>query len=131
MALYSATIEVAHNSGGRTVNASVTNAAKGRVDIEEEITDGATDLVIVHPSIDVSKVKQCFIKSSQQVAIKNTNVGADDEITLKANVPYWWHEDDYNTLKFTEDIGVGELTVSNSSGATAIIHFRWIVDTTT
>ncbi len=130
MATYSAAIEFTHRGGNRPLNATIVNSAKAEVNVEEAITDGADDLVIDHPSIKISKVKQVYIQSSQAVTLKNENVGADDEIPLRANEPYIWHENDYNDLLFTEDISEGNLQVTNASGATAELHLRWIVDTT-
>ncbi len=131
MAAYSATIDIAHRGGNRPLDASITSSSTAEVNVERSIDDGETDLVINHPSIDVSKVKQVYIQSTQAVTLTNDNgADPDDTIPLLANQPYFWHENDYNDSKFTEDIGIGELKVTNASGATAELHLRWIVDTT-
>lgn len=105
---------------------SVTGSSK--TEISESIANSQTDADIV-VAIDVSAVKAFYIRSSQDVTVE-TNDGSspDDTLSLLANRPYIWDEDDYDSFLLTADVTV--LYITNASGSTADIEIRVLQDAT-
>lgn len=119
------------NVGGREIGPAVASqyTGTGGSFIDGEVVANAqTDKEIVI-AIDVSAVTSFVLLSTQDVTIE-TNDGSspDDTISLKANVPYIWNEDSYDSFLLTAD--VTSIFVTNASGAAATIHCFQICDAT-
>lgn len=112
---------------GQTKN-SKSYSASELVEIDEPVANGQTDLQ-VNVSFDISAVKAFEISSDQDLTVEgNDSVGAAGTVALKANVPYRWNTDWYDTFKFTADIT--SLFLTNASGSTANFKLRCIYDAT-
>lgn len=99
-----------------------------RVSLSEAVPDSSTDLQI-NISIDVSACKSFYLISDQDVTVEtNDGTTPDDTISLLAGVPYVWTENSYDTFKFGTDITA--IFVTNSSGASATVQIRALVDAT-
>lgn len=105
----------------------------GRLEhVSEPIADGETD-VAVPCLIDVSALKMLLIGSDQDVTLETNNPGGasaapDQTITLKANQPMDWAEDDPVDCPLTADVST--LYVTNASGSTVNLEVRALQDAT-
>jgi hypothetical protein len=97
-------IEHTVNLGGREVRNTLPVSGGLEVALSEVIQAQATDVELLCP-IDVSQVAYLFLLSDVDLTLEtNSGSAADETIELKANVPYEWHTDSYDTLKFETDI---------------------------
>lgn len=94
----------------------------------EQITTGETDYEI-NFDLDVDACKSFYLESDQDVTFE-TNDGAapDNTISLKANVPYLWHTDAYDS--FLLDTDITSVFITNASGSTATIYCVALFDAT-
>lgn len=100
------------------------------VQLEEAIADSETDKLVVI-TIDVSAIKNIYLKSDQDITIETNNgTTPDDTINLKANVPYVFNADidSYFTNLLTTD--VTGFYVTNASGAIANLVCEVLTDPT-
>lgn len=68
-------------------------------------------------AIDVSQVRAIHIQSDQDCTLEtNSGSAADDTIALKANIPYQWCTNDYNSLLLTVD--VTKIYITNTTALT-------------
>jgi hypothetical protein len=80
-------------------------------------------------SIDISQVVSLFILSDQDVTLKtNSSSSPTDTIALKANQPYIWFTNNYNTCKITAD--VTQAFITNAASAQANVSMRVLYDPT-
>lgn len=113
--------------GGDTVYAGNTLESGSRVSIDEQIAVGTDTLVAL--TVDVSQVKSIFILSDRNITLETNNGGSPvNTLALKANIPYLWFTNKYDTMKFTSDITA--LYVTNASGGTARLQIEILVDPT-
>jgi hypothetical protein len=121
---HSVTVGVQTSSGGVTKTKSYSGSSETLV--SESFPTATTDGDIV-VAIDVSAVKSFYLVSDKAVTVE-TNDGSspDDTIVLKADVPYFWNTDSYDTFLLTADVTV--LYITNVSGSTASIELRVIQD---
>lgn len=123
-----------YSVAGTNYNKQLTATGTAVVSIDgEQVADSQTDFQIVLPAIDVSAVKSCVIISDQAVLIEtNDGTTPDNTLTLNANDPYIWRKqtNQYDAFKFTVDIGVNGIYVTNSSGSTATIYAEFVLDAT-
>lgn len=86
----------------------------------ETVADGQTDSEI-NFDLDVSACKSFYLISSQAVTFE-TNSGSSpaDTISLRANEPYVWHTNAYDTFLLGTD--VTSVFITNASGSTATIY---------
>jgi hypothetical protein len=113
-------------AGGNTVNTQKTYSADARVSISDTVANGATDdeAVVV---IDSSRVISLFMNSTQNMTVESdSGTSPTNTIELKANVPYIWNTDDYNTNIFYTDIT--NLYRTNVSGSSATFSLEVIYD---
>lgn len=99
-------------------------------ELNEAVNDGATDQLIVI-AIDVSAIKNIYIKADQDLTIETNNgTTPDDTINLKANVPYVFNADinSYFTNLLTTDVTA--LYVTNASGTDATLEMEVLTDPT-
>lgn len=96
------------------------------------IPDGTTDL-LVSLAVDITVLKALFIGSDQDITIETNQAGGssgapDDTLTLPANQPVSWQENDVMTCPLTVD--VTQIYVTNASGSTANLEIRTLEDAT-
>jgi hypothetical protein len=119
-------VSVNTDEGVLTYSKAVTADKKQAVDVP--VADSESDYEILI-AIDVSTVKSIYIVSDQDVTLETNDGGTPvDTISLKANVPYVWHTDSYDTLQLTTDVTAFYIT--NASGSTANIKTRVLEDST-
>jgi hypothetical protein len=118
-----------------SVNAS-TGQVAGQKDYTGEL-ETVMDVPVPAPStnleadvnIDVSAVKSIELFCDRDITVKTNSSGSPiDTINLKANVPYIWTTDSYDTLKLTADVTKFFLTLA--SGVAATFKLRVITDPT-
>jgi len=114
--------------GGATRTKRNTYTADAQNSREVAIADSETDFEVAL-ALDVSEIKALYICSTQDVTLE-TNDGStpDDTISLKANVPYIWHEDSYHDCLLTTDVTA--LFITNASGAEATLIIEVAFDST-
>jgi len=116
------------SSGGEGLGATNSYSAASETKLSETVADGITDK-LVNIAIDVSEVKSFFILSDYAVTVETNDGGApSNTLVLKANVPYMWDTDSYDTFKLTVD--VTKIYLTNASGSTATVEIRLIQDPT-
>lgn len=113
---------------GRTVGVAKAFSGDSHTTLNVAVADSETDFEIV-VSIDISEVK-AFIVTSDQDVLLETNSGSvpDDTLNLKANVPYLWTSDNYDTFRLGTDVTA--IFITNSSGSTATIRLETLEDPT-
>jgi hypothetical protein len=121
---YSFELSQSAKAGGASLAGDKTYTASHVQAVSESIADEAVDSPIII-GIDVSAVVALFLVSTQDVTLTD---GDAVSISLKANVPYVWTEDSYDSLLFTADVTV--LEVSNASGAAATVSLVVLTDAT-
>lgn len=125
---FSHTIGRNWSNGQRSISAQQTFAGDGQVSRDIAVPDELTDLE-VNLAIDVSQIKAVFILSDQDVTLETNSAGApDDTIALKANKPYIWCTDDYDSCLLTVD--VTDIYLTNSSGSAATVKVEVVTDST-
>lgn len=94
----------------------------------ETVADGQTDQLITF-TLDVSACTMFCMVSTKNVTVQTNNgTTPDNTLTLRANEPYLWHTNSYDTFKLTVD--VTKIYVTNASGASATIDAIMITDAT-
>ena len=100
----------------------------GATNLTLDVADGITDVEVVC-ALDVSELASIFIVSTQDMTFEgNNNAGADYSLALKANLPYIWVTDSYDTLVFGAT-NVTSFFLTNASGSTATFKLRALYDT--
>jgi hypothetical protein len=94
----------------------------------EQVSTGQTDYEI-NFDLDVSACKSFYLESDQDVTFE-TNDGStpDNSISLRANEPYAWHANAYDS--FLLDTDVTSVFITNASGSTATIYCVALFDAT-
>ena len=114
--------------GGKTLRHTKTYSGEGRVSIDQPVTDGLTDLEIAM-TLDVSQVTAFYMVADQDMTVETNNAGAPvDTIVLKANVPYVWNSDTYDTFLLGTD--VTKLFLTNGSGTDGTFKLEAVYDAT-
>jgi hypothetical protein len=117
------------SGSGKALERTVSPTGTGVVLIDgETVATGETDSEI-NFDLDVSACTSFFLVSDQDVTFE-TNDGdtADDTLSLKAGVPYVWHEDAY--VDFLLGTDVTSVFITNASGSTATIYCVALYDAT-
>jgi hypothetical protein len=122
------TIGQSVTAGGALVSKSKAYSAGHEKNLSEAVPNASTDLQFVF-TLDVSAVKSFYAVSDQDITVETNNGGTPvNTLALKANVPYIWTTDSYDTFKLTAD--VTSLFVTNASGQNATLDIRSLVDPT-
>lgn len=116
-------------TGGMQIGSTLVSGSKAYVEsarissIDETFATGLTDAPLLW-TLDVSQVQSIIILSDQDIKIETNAVDATggNTLNLKANVPYIWTTDSYDTFKLTEDVEIAYIT--NASGATATLKIE-------
>lgn len=127
MATHTLTLAVDGSGVRRSQNISNTQGGVSLID-GEEVATAETDYEI-NFDLDVSACKSFYLESNQAVTFE-TNSGAapDNTISLRANEPYVWHANAYDSFLLTVD--VTSVFITNASGATATIYCVALFDAT-
>lgn len=114
-------------ASGRTAKSKAYSGSQ-IVELDESVADSQTDSQI-NVAIDVSAVKTFYVVSDQNVTLE-TNSGSTpaDTIALKADVPYVWTTDSYDSFLLGTDVTA--IFITNASGSTAAITLRALIDAT-
>lgn len=114
-------------SGGLSLSSSKAYSASAEYNFTEAILAVAdTEVACV---LDVSEIKSVFIVCDEDIKMETNNGGAPDEtIDLLADEPYVWHTDAYFANEF--GVNITALFFTNTSGNTATVQFRCLVDST-
>ncbi len=103
----------------RSKEVSNTQAGISLID-GEEVATAETDYELDF-DLDVSLCKSFYLESDQDVTFETNSGGAaDDTIALKANEPYVWHTQSYDSFLLGTD--VTSVFITNASGSTATIY---------
>lgn len=115
-------------NGGDTIKQEQIFSNTYRKSVDESIATGQTDYLVSF-ELTVAKCVAIFVKSDQDVTLE-TNSGSSptNTIALKANIPYVWYTNKYDSLKFTSD--VTKIYITNASGSTARLQIEALVDAT-
>jgi len=98
------------------------------LEISEQIASGGTD-ILVNAAVKVADIKSVVITSDQDVTLETNSGGSPaNTLTLKANVPYIWNTDCYDTLKFT--VNITALYFTNGGANVANVEGRILYDPT-
>jgi len=123
---YTHAIQYAWSGGGKSVSATKSYTDESETKIDESIDTGESNIEVVC-ALDIGEVASLFILSTQDILFEgNDNVGTDYSINLKANIPYIWVTDSYDTNLVDADVTSFFLT--NASGATATFTLRALSD---
>jgi hypothetical protein len=127
MATHNLTLGVSGSGVAREKTISNTQAGVALID-GETVSTGETDYEI-NFDLDVSACKSFYLESDQDVTFEtNDGAAADDTIALKADVPYVWHTDSYDSFLLGTD--VTSVFITNASGSTATIRCVALFDVT-
>ena len=122
------TVKIGIDGSGINENDDIkyTQAGVNQID-GETVATAATDFEL-NFDLDVSACVSFYLKSDQDVTFEtNSGTIADNTIALKANVPYVWHTDSYDSFLLTVDITTS-VFITNASGATATITCNALFD---
>lgn len=115
-------------SGGQSDSQQISSSGSSRQSLSETIADGSTNQAVAF-TLDVSAVKSFYLNSSKDITFKTNSSGSPaDTLALKANVPYIWHTNAYDTFLLGTDVTV--LYITNASGAAATLTIEVITDPT-
>ena len=114
-------------SGGLSLSASKAYTASAEYNFTEEILAVAdTEVACV---IAVAEIASIFIVCDEDILLEvNDAGGGGGSIALLADEPYVWHTDAYFANEF--GVNITALFFTNTSGNTATVQFRCLVDST-
>jgi len=121
------TIGRSWSGGGLSLSASKAYTASAEYNFTEDILAVAdTEVACV---IAVAEIASIFIVCNEDILLEvNDGAGGGGSIALLADEPYVWHTDSYYTNLLAVDITA--LFFTNTSGNTATVEFRCLVDST-
>ncbi|NQT40316.1 MAG: hypothetical protein HQ581_22675 [Planctomycetes bacterium] len=128
MATHTLKLGVDGSGVARNKEISYTQAGVNLID-GETVADSETDFEI-NFDLDVSACVSFYLESDQDVTFEtNSGAAADDTIALKANEPYVWHTQSYDSFLLGTDI-TASVFITNASGSTATIYCVALYDVT-
>jgi hypothetical protein len=127
MATHILTLSVSGSGVTREHTISNTQAGVALID-GETVADAQTDYEI-NFDLDVSACKSFYLVSDQDVTFEtNSGSAPADTISLRANEPYVWHANAYDSFLLGTD--VTSVFITNASGSTATIYCVALYDAT-
>jgi len=93
-------------SGARGINGTKAYTGDGQTSEDVAVAKNASDLHVVI-GIDVSEIQSVFMLCDQDLTVCTNDVAGgspDETISLKANVPYIWTTDSYDSNLLATDI---------------------------
>jgi hypothetical protein len=111
---------------GTQISKAIENTGGLEANLSESIAASQTNLQLNY-ALDVSAVKSFYMVASVDMLVETNSGGSPvDTINLRANEPYDWHVNAYNTFKFGTDITA--LFITNTLAGT--LEIRCVVDVT-
>lgn len=108
----------------RQRNYSISRTGDIAIDIDRDILGSAYDDQLIDIKVDVSKVQYLLAYSTYNTLIETNNGTTPTEtLQLKANEPYIYVNNGYNSLLFTSDI-TGGIYVSGENGTDHTFRFQ-------
>ena len=128
------TITYGIDASGISQSKPISNTQAGVNLIDGETVATAETDFEINFDLDVSACKSFYLVSDQDVTFETNSgtvdPGVDGEvIALRANEPYVWHTNSYDSFLLTVDIDAG-VFISNASGETATIYCAALYDVT-
>ena len=124
--LHTLVLALTSPTGQVSANLQFTASAIGEFD--EVVPPTTTDMPF-SVAIDISQVKCIYILSDQDVLLEtNSSSSPTNTINLKANQPYLWYVNAYDTCKITADVTSAFFT--NAGATQANVKMRWLYDIT-
>lgn len=117
------------SGAGRALSAENSYSATLEKNLDDEVIPAESTDLLINFTLDVDACKSFYILSDQDLTIE-TNDGAspDNTLELKANKPYIWNTDSYDTFQLTVD--VTKLYATKAAGSDATLNIRALVDPT-
>jgi hypothetical protein len=116
------------SDAGTITNTTDTYTADGESQYDGTIATGVTHGEI-DIAVDVSAIKSMVMYSTQALTVKTNSTSApDDTISLAASKQLVWTIDRLEACPLTAD--VTKFYVTNASGSSATVKFRFLVDVT-
>lgn len=122
-------LKLSVSGSGVTREQTIATTQGGVVLIDGETVATAETDYEINFDLDVSACKSFYLESDQDVTFEtNSGSAAADTIALKANKPYIWHVDAYDSFLLGTD--VTSVFITNTSGETATIYCVALFDAT-
>jgi hypothetical protein len=116
------------SDAGTITNTTDTYTGDGEANYDGSIATGVTNGEI-DIALDVSAIKAMVMYSTQALTVKTNSTSApDNTISLAAGKQLVWTTDHLDACPLTAD--VTKFYVTNDSGSTATVKFRFLVDVT-
>jgi len=113
---------------GRSYQVEFSAQGDGPIEAEVDVPGSTTDQEVTI-QIDVDKVEFLMILSDQDVTLETNNASTpDDTINLKANRPYLWWKNHYDSFLLTVD--VTKVYLTNAGANAAVVSFVGVQDIT-
>jgi hypothetical protein len=123
-------IKLGVEGSGISRNQEISNTQAGVNLIDGETVATAETDYEINFDLDVSACKSFYLESDQDVTFEtNSGSSADNTIALRANEPYVWHANSYDSFLLTVDVTTS-VFVTNASGSTATIYCVALYDVT-
>lgn len=107
---------------------SKTYSAANVIELDESVAIAASDF-LVSIAFPVAQVKSFYIVSDKDILLEvNSSSSPTPALSLKANIPYHWTIDSYDTFKLTTN--VTQFFFTNASGVLATVRIRVLLDPT-
>ena len=121
MATHTITLGIEGSGVSRSKTIENTQAGVSLID-GEAVATGETDYELAF-DLDVSLCKSFYLESDQDVTVETNAIDATggNTIALRANEPYIWHANSYETA-FLLTLDVTVMYITNASGETATIY---------
>lgn len=121
MAIHEMTLGI--DGSGIHRSKKITSTDGGVVLLDGETVVVSTDTEI-NLDLDISALKSFYLESNLDVLVEiNTDVGVGGSISLRANEPYVWHTNSYDSFLFAGTAGeITSIFVTNAAGATATLY---------
>jgi hypothetical protein len=122
-------LTLAYEGSGVSRSNTISNTQGGLSLIDGETVATAETDYEINFDLDVSACKSFTLESDQDVTFEtNSGAAADDTIALRANEPYVWHVNAYDSFLLGTD--VTSVFITNASGSTATIYCVALYDAT-
>jgi hypothetical protein len=103
-------------------------AGDTEVVIDTDVPAATTDQLVPCLIGTLANVRHIFMVASQDVSVEcDAATGAEQTVTLKANIPWAWSKDTGITLPLANPMTVG-MYVTNATAAAARFQFRCLLD---
>lgn len=128
MATYTGSVAI--TGPGLAPNGNIQRTAGGELRVSETILAADANKAVA-AAWDSSQVKMAYFLSDQDILLESNNASSPAQtLVLKAGVPYFWFDTDYDTFKFSTDVTVMYATNQSSPAADATLQMYVLFDPT-